>query len=342
MLLTRPHRHTDPAIVEFWRWWPGARPRVEAAIAGGTWSDELIAEISARVKAIDKKLEWEFSRGSRIGHALVVSAAGAARLRAVAERWRRAAPAADGSWEYHSTRQPDPAALSAALNVSGHEIKLPELRFGCRIDADRYEVDVVVYHPDFVALAEPDRLLVAFLALDWLLGEVAVELWVGVVEVSTTPPTRAESGEALAAVVARLAGRLRETSWLMLERTPAGGRPHLAALRHPVKSARWPQFDTHIEVVVPYQAIGETGLPTEPALAALRQLEERINGVVAGGALLVAHETTAGQRTFHLYAEADVPVVGPVRDLVLGWDQGRVRLRARYDPDWRAVRALRP
>jgi hypothetical protein len=340
MLFSRQRRNVGPAIVEFWRWWPGALPRVEAAIADGDWSDDLITEVSGQVKSIDKELEWEFARGSGAGNALIVSAAGVPRLRAVAERWRRAAPVADGRWEYHSTRQPDPDSLSAALTVSGHEIKLPELRFACRIDADRYEVDVVVHHPDFAKLAEPDRLRVAFLALDWLLGEVAVELWVGVVEVSTTLPPRAELGEALAAAVTQLAGRLRETNWVLLERPPVGGRPQLAALRHPLKPVRWPQLDTHLEVVVPYRVAEETGLPNEPVLAALRQLEERITAA-AWGAVLVAHDTAAGRRTFHLYAEASAPVTA-VREVVRDWDQGRVRVRSRYDPGWRAVRPLRP
>ncbi|WP_326562684.1 DUF695 domain-containing protein [Micromonospora sp. NBC_01796] len=340
MLFSRQHRNVGPVIAEFWRWWPGVRPRVEAAIADGTWSDDLIAEVSGRVKAIDRELEWEFAQGTRSGHALVVSAAGAPRLRAVAERWRRAAPAADDRWEYHSTRQPDPTSLSAALTVSGHEIKLTELRFACRIDPDRYEVDVLVHHPDFGRLGEPDRMRVAFLALDWLLGEVAVELWVGGVEVSTTLPPRTESGEALTAVVAQLARRLRETSWVLLERAPVGGSPQTAAVRHPLKPVRWPHLDTHLGVVVPYRA-AETGLPTETALVALERLEEQI-AAAASGAVLVAHESCAGRRTFHLYAEAGASPLGPVRDAVRGWDQGRVRLRTRYDPGWQAVRPLCP
>ena len=58
--------------------------------------------------------------------------------------------------------------------------------------------------------------------------------------------------------------------------------------------------------------------------------------------MLVAHETSAGRRIFHLYAEAEVSVNAPLREAVQGWDQGRVRLRSRYDPAWREVRALRP
>ncbi|RKR88265.1 uncharacterized protein DUF695 [Micromonospora pisi] len=341
MLFSNQHRNTDRAIAEFWRWWSGARHRVEVAIADSAWSDDLVTEVSRRVKAIDKELEWEFAQGSRAGYSLVVSAAGTPRLRAVAERWCRAAPASDGTWEYHSTRQPDPSSLSAALTVAGHEIKLPELRFACRIDADRYEVDVVVHHPDFVQLGEPDRLRVAFLALDWLLGEVAVELWVGVVETSATLPPRAEPGETLVAVVAQLARRLRDTNWLSLERAPVGGQPQLAAIRQPLKPVRWPQLDTHLAVVVPYRAEPGTGLPTGAAGLALDRLEERITAA-AGEATLVAHETSAGRRTFHLYAEAGASVVEPVRDAVRGWDQGRVRVGSRYDPAWRAVRDLRP
>ena len=217
-------------------------------LADGTWSDDLIAEVSGRVKSIDRELEWEFARGTRGGHAFVVSAAGEPRLRAVAERWRRAAPAADERWEYHSTRQPDPSSLAAALTVSGHEIKLTELGFACRIDADRYEVDVLVHHPD-PSLSQTEPNTVAFLALDWLLGEVAVELWVGVVEVTETLPPQAEPGEALIAVVAQLARRLREIGCGCCSNVPrsavgrssrrCGTRSSRSAGRSSTPTSRW-------------------------------------------------------------------------------------------------------
>src|SRR5215470_12979816 len=77
------------AIAGFWHWWPGARGRVEAAIASGQWGD-LPEEVGNRVVAIHPDLQWEFSKGGTARHALIVTPAGNAQLRASAARWRAA------------------------------------------------------------------------------------------------------------------------------------------------------------------------------------------------------------------------------------------------------------
>ena len=56
------------------------------------------------------------------------------------------------------------------------------------MDDDRARVDVAVHHPEFAAMDEQLRLQVTFLALDSLLGEEAVELWVGEVAAVVDEP----------------------------------------------------------------------------------------------------------------------------------------------------------
>src|SRR4051794_17252185 len=111
----RPSSPPDPAtaVAEFWTTWPSVRPRVEDAILTGSF-DGIVDEVSARVSAIDPGLQWELAAGRVADHALVVSAGGKRSLRAMAERWMRAGPGADDMWEFHSSRQPDPTALSTS------------------------------------------------------------------------------------------------------------------------------------------------------------------------------------------------------------------------------------
>lgn len=53
----------------------------------------------------------------------------------------------------------------------------------------------------------------------------------------------------------------------------------------------------------------------------------------------MAHETTRGVRTFHLYGDSDDPALaGQARDLVAGWPGATVR--STLDPGWRAIRHL--
>src|SRR5262245_21615255 len=63
------------AIEAFWRWWPEAHARVEAAIEGRAWTDALVEEITARVQALDESLIWSVCPGREAQHAFCLSAA---------------------------------------------------------------------------------------------------------------------------------------------------------------------------------------------------------------------------------------------------------------------------
>jgi hypothetical protein len=338
MIFSKRH---DPerAIGAFWAWWPQARPRIEHAIATGDWSDGIVAEIAARVGAIDPKLEWEFGRGTAAKHVLSVTAPGHRALRATAERWRRAGPAVDGDFEFAASRQPNLSNMESTLRLDGHELALADLRYTVWLDSERAEVDVGAWHPAFPDLPEPARLQVAMLSLDWLLGEDAVEVWIGAIDVLTSAPAHAGPADLVLAAVGELVESHRKPVWSLLRGTGPKG-PLLAMVQVPLKPARWPLLDTHIRLAVPYDRANDAGFPTEGSLEALRDLEDHITARM-DGAELVAHETTSGVRTFHLYADGTLPAE-VLKPLVASWAEGRTRLDVSADPDWAAVRHLRP
>jgi hypothetical protein len=328
----------DPtaAIQGFWAWWATARPRAEKLIAG-TPDDALVTEIGDRVSAIHPSLQWEFTAGTDTAHRLVVTSAGDAGLRSLAERWRRAAPDADGTFGYASTRQGDPGSLDGAvLDIAGHRLDLGELRFAGIVDAEARAVHVTVWHPLFPGLPEEARLQVAFLSLDWVLGEDRVEIWVGAISTATEPgPDLTAAG--LAEVVAGVIPADGEALWSNLVGTRKG-RPLVALVQTPLKAARWPAYDLHIRIDVPYRSRDENGFPAEDVFPALYALEDRIDARV-DGAVVVAHETSDGVRTTHLYAErpAAAAVLEP---LLLDWPDGRIRMKVTPDPGWTAVSHL--
>jgi hypothetical protein len=333
----------DPAapIQAFWSWWETARPRAEKMLAG-TPDDALAVELSRRVAAIDPGLEWEFTAGRDAAHQLVVTSAGDAGLRSVAERWRRAAPPADRTFGYASARPGNPAALEdAVLEIGGHQLDLSELRFTAITDAEEpaarpSAVHVTVGHPDFPGLPEEARLQVAFLALDWVLGEDAVEIWIGVIS-TTDRPGPALTAADLAALVAGIAPPADQPLWSTMAGTRKG-KPLVALVQTPLKAARWPAHDLHIRVDVPYRLRDENGLPAEEAFPALYALEDRIDARV-DGAVVVAHETSDGVRTTHLYADrpAAAAVLEPLLD---GWPDGRIKMKVTPDPRWTGVSHL--
>jgi len=145
---------TTAAIQSFWSWWGTARPRIQAAIPGGPRPD-LVEEITRHVKAVDPRLAWELGEGQRAEHALCVTAEGDPELRAVTERWVRAGPAADATWEYHPARPASISALEATMEIGGRRLVPGQARLLVQVVDDRQAVDVGFHHP--ALRAQPRR-----------------------------------------------------------------------------------------------------------------------------------------------------------------------------------------
>jgi hypothetical protein len=341
MPLFQRRNQSQRAIADFWTWWSSARPRVEAAIDGGGWGG-VQSEVNRLVDVIDPELQWEFSQGRVAKHALIVSPAGDARLRAVAARWGGAAPASDETWEYHTSRQPSPDALTARLDIGGHQLNLEELRFALTSGEDSPEIHVVCHHPAFAQLPEGARTQITFLSLDWLLGENAVELWIGAAESSATPPPGAQPPRALAEAVAALAAKHDKPTWSLLSAEKPNGSPLIATIELPLKSARWPRFDTHAAIALPYRAANAGGLPIGASLDALRAFEDRLGAALGSDGRIVAHETSEGHRTLHAYVDSATDRIAVIETALPDWAEGRATLQHSYDPRLDNVAHLRP
>jgi hypothetical protein len=329
----------DRAIADFWAWWENGRTRVEAAIPAGDWGG-LPDEVGRLVDAIDGGLQWEFAPGTQSTHALVVTPAGNAELRALAARWRAAGPGADETWEYHTARQAAPQNFTSVLQLGDGKLEMGEVRFSFTFDEDRNEFAVVCVHPALPTLPEQAQQQIAFLALDWLLGEEATELWIGPVEYAGTYPD-ARPREELAEEVQALAHKHREPIWRMLQGVLPDGRMLMAMTQQPLRSARWPRFDTHAPVVLPFRHVADGGMPLDPSLFTVREFEDRLTGAVGTDGDLLAHETCAGLRTLHYYVDGASGAVDRLKRIVPGWDEGRAVLSPTYDPSLAGVRHLR-
>ncbi|GIE79293.1 hypothetical protein Aph02nite_52430 [Actinoplanes philippinensis] len=337
-MLFKKRRKAGPedAITAFWTWWAGARPRAERMIGGGS-DDTFIEETAGLIAAIHPDLHWEFAAGRTSRHLLVVSSGGSPELRSLAERWRRAGPPPDETFGYAAARQGRPDALEGArLALDGHQLDLDDLRFRAEHDEERDCLDVEVWHPDFARLPEEPRGQIAYLSLDWLLGEDTVEIWVGGIEAVTTAGPGL-TGPELAALVADMLPADGQPRWRNMSGRRAG-KPIIAMAQTRLRPARWPGHDLHIRMDVPYTARDENGFPQREALAALHAFENHV-AEHADGMVVVAHETTDGVRTTHLYA--DSPVAAEVlKPLIAGWQDGRVQLTVTPDPRWEQVEHL--
>jgi hypothetical protein len=330
------------AIVDFWAWWPTVRPDVEAALSSGEWA-ALAPHLSRRVSAIHPDLQWEFARGTTAEHSLVVSPGGSAELRPVAARWGALAPAPDATWEYHISRQPDPAMLDSTIGLGeGVQLDLRQLRIAFTRDDDTPEIDVVVFHPAFHMFGDNVRGQVTFLSLDWLLGEDGVEEWIGAIAWETEEPAGAADPADLAAAVDELRAEHRTPQWVLLSAELPDGSPVMATVQRPLRPVRWPRFDTHVAITLPYAHRNGVGLPEAESLAALREFEDTaLSTAVGDDGVLLAHETRRGARVLHYYVDADSPAADDLAEAAGWWKDGRARVERHFDPSLERLERFR-
>lgn len=352
-LFSRISRHRSPvddtgrqlnAISAFWVWWQGGGAAATAAAIGAGDPHRVVAEIGRRVRAIHRGLGWELGSGSASEHVLVVSSEGDAELRAVARRWRQAAPAPDATWEYSDARVPVPDAGDLVLSFEDVPIDVASATVSAQVNGAA--LDLSVFHPGFAGLAERTRAMAAFILLDQILGEDAVETWVGEVSVSAQPPLDPVPMTGLVAVVQELKERFTDSDgepvWALLEGEGPAGRPMLASTQVPLKVTMAPHLDTYVRIEVPYAESDDAGLPGPGSLRSLRDLEGHLRHRLGGSGRVVAHESHDGLRTLHAYVDGATPAVEQLRVAVSGWDQGRIRIDSHRDPSWARVAHLRP
>lgn len=168
----------DEGIAAFWAWWSAEGKQAATTVfdTGGEHLD-LADAVARRVETIDPSLVFETGAGRSARHVLVVSPGGDPALRDVAGRWLAGAPAADDAFEYASSRQPvrDPAALS--IQMGPERVDLASASMAAEVDGGK--VHVVVWHPMFPGIPDGVRGQITFLFLDALLGEEAVESFLG-------------------------------------------------------------------------------------------------------------------------------------------------------------------
>jgi hypothetical protein len=174
------------AITRFWWWWGARGARMtSAAIADGE-PERMFRALARYLTAIDPGLIWEFGAGSNGENVLVVTSAGDPALRAITSRWLQAAPPASAAWSYSTFRLPSNDPNASVLVLGGAQIDVTSVTVAA--DVYRSHIDVTMYHPGFAHLPEDQYLVTAFMLLDTVLGEAAVDSWVGTVSAGACPP----------------------------------------------------------------------------------------------------------------------------------------------------------
>ena len=329
-------------IEGFWQWWAAeGRSLAEASVTHGDGTETFATTMTDRVLALGE-LAWALAPGETSEHVLVLTAAGDPAGRAVARRVVLAAPESDAVWSYVDARPPVGDPESVVLSLAGTDVDLARVLVTARMNSSR--LDVQAHHPAFADLPVDARLQVTFLALDATLGEVDTELWLGAVQPIEFPPLDGFGLAALRSVVLDLRRQHLDEDgnprWSVLRGETATG-PLLARVRSPLHPLTAPHLDTHVAVVLPYADVTADGLPGEGSLQALNALEENLGRELGPRGALVAHQSSAGVRTLHVYVDSTAGLVPVVKQVARSWDQGRARVHDMRDPGWAAVAHLR-
>ena len=89
---TAPPQHP---VSSFWQWWAAEGHQIDP-----TKPSKATDALNERLGAIHPDLTWQFGAGEGSHHCLTVSSGGVAQVRPLAERWLRAAPRPDETWEF--------------------------------------------------------------------------------------------------------------------------------------------------------------------------------------------------------------------------------------------------
>jgi hypothetical protein len=293
--LKRSRTDADPLPVRidaFWVWWATVRDEIATAIGHGAL-DRWVEPISRQVDALDRRLAWELNAGSDARHALIVTPEGDPAVRPIALTWHDAAPPADDVWEYHAARQPGP---SATLRIGELDVDLADFRAVTSWDEARERVDVRLWHPIASAAPGDAGLRAAFLFLDNLLGEEAVERWIGTIDL-LPEAISGQTPDELAAEIRRRAGSATGGTW-SLGTGAYGGQDAIVAVNLSIKPIDHPFCQHHLTVTVARgtEHLAGTGeAEAERVNAAEDVLAERLVGL---GGVHLGHVTRRKDRIF--------------------------------------------
>ncbi len=331
------------AVTRFWSWWDakGAQ-RTSAAIADGQ-PERMFSPLAKYLTAIHPSLIWEFGIGALGENILVVTSEGDPALRAITSRWLQAAPPATEFWAYANSRLAAANPGTSVLTLGGEQIDVTSVTISTEVA--RSHIDVTMYHPNFAHLPVDQHMVTAFMLLDTVLGEAAVDCWVGTVTAGTEPAADQVPLIDLPAVVSGLEADLTdaegERPWLVTRGQAESGAPILASAQVPLRAASAPHLDTYVDVSVAFSEWTPGGLPAPASLQRLRELQDQVSGRLGARGRVVAHETQEGIRTLHLYVDSTTSATKRIREAIAGWNQGTVSITEKPDPGWESVRHLR-
>jgi hypothetical protein len=227
------------------------------------------------------------------------------------------------------------------MQFADRQVEISTFMTTLKLQAHRHRLDVVLHHPELATMTDHDRLRVAFMVLDRLLGEDAVERWLGEVRASPEPLPQALPATALLDAVMELEERESDGAhWVELTAKRSDGALVFIKARRPMRWIDNLTFDHHLAVRVPYRPAGGDGQPDNAERERLSAIARELSDGLGPAGLLVAKVRCAGRCDIHAYFDdEDVAASSAARWWVASGPH-RSRAVTTYDPSWHNVRSF--
>ncbi|MFV2195959.1 DUF695 domain-containing protein [Nocardiopsis sp. LOL_012] len=362
---------TTTAVTAFWDAWPELRDALASAVEAGRAAPPDVGDrVTALVEAVHGDLDWEIGRApeQRPGtvedidlspdvdpgklleqlaalddpsqltggpaYAFTLRPGISDEARVMSERWSRSAPD-DEQWVFRPALPADHGRLSSVLTLDDHELDLSHTSVSLRVDQASGKIEAGVYHPDNMFLPDEIRHKLAEHVTMLALGEDDTVRWIGKVEALEERPLDPLPPTSMPAVARQMADMLGGVDgWVTLE----GAHPLFGSvrirLRHPLTRRDFPAFSLYVQVVVPFATMDADKRPVDASEAALADLESRLEETLGDNGALFAQKTERGERHYHYYLDPESGVLPSFEEQLLGWPEGKVKLRSQLDPEW--------
>jgi len=324
----------DDSIARFWSFWHRERAVLTSALDAQD-RETFAPMLSRAVTQMEPKLAWEVGPGRTAKRALSLVSYGDVKLRRRAEAWVKAAPAVDEDWEFYPAKPGNGDFAALVINVGGKDIDLSAMTCFATVDLNRERLDVQCAHPVFAGMEDKLQRQVAFIALDGLLGEDAVERWLGVIECQDLPSEAVPLREILPKVN-ELASQATGDRFVLL-RGQRDGKPVFVAKNMALKRIDFLHCEDLLTVVIPLKTSNEYGLPDRSEADALAAVEASILEALGTGVAYLGRETHGGLRTLFAFVPGGGDHETRMRLFARERKDYRLKVEASHDPVWEAT-----
>lgn len=183
--MTLRKKHIDTGLIEDFWFWFASEAEILARLLDSNRAEKLAAALDPRVARLHRDLAWEIGPGKKTPYALTITSAGNRNLRPETDRIIISSPSIP-DWEFYPARQAGIMPKEVTLHDRNITVATAEWMFSPKDDLDSGKIDLVITNDHLATSDKNSSFSVVFLVLDALLGEDAVEEWIG--KITFVPP----------------------------------------------------------------------------------------------------------------------------------------------------------